>query len=172
MPQIFCDGETVYKKFLKEYVVHKKGLFIVAPSGSGKTYYVKQQTEKNWIDGDNVWKATGAHPKHAWWKEPLNTILEIDQKSDVITSECKKLGLWILGASNFWLVPDAIVIPQWNTQKEYILKREAENYDGGATSNDFAQVLRHRKALRKQAKINKVKIFNTIEQAVKYLTRA
>lgn len=166
---MFCNGDAVYKKFMQEFIVHKRGFFIVAPSGSGKTHFVNSQKVKHWIDGDRIWEATGAHPKHAWWKEPLETILEIDQKSDVITSECKKLGLWIMGASNYWLLPDAIVIPPWSVQKKYIVNREMTNYDGGATSNDFAQVLNHRKVLKKMAKINKIKIFPSIEDAVEYL---
>lgn len=168
---MFCNGDAVYKKFAKEYITHKKGLFIVAPSGSGKTHYIKHQKEKHWIDGDALWTAAGAHPNTAWWKEPLETILEIDQKSDVITTEAKKMGFWIMGASNFWLAPDAIVLPSWNIQKKYILKREQTHYDGGATSNDFAQVRYHRSALRKQARVQKIKVFRTIEEAVAALTK-
>jgi hypothetical protein len=170
MPQIFCDGTSVYKKITDKYNTHKKGLFIVAPSGTGKTHFINNQKTNDWIDGDMIWNATGAHPPRAWWKEGLDVITEIDQKSDIITSECKKIGLWIMGASNAWLVPDAIVIPHWHTHKKYINHREKNNYDGGATSADFDQVLGHRKALVRHAKKNKVRIFKTIQEAVTFLT--
>lgn len=171
MPQVFCDGASVYKKITDKYTVHKKGLFIVAPSGTGKTYFVNHQKTNDWIDGDMVWIAAGAHPPRAWWTEGMEVITEVDQKSDIITSECKKLGLWIMGASNAWLIPDAIVIPDWRTHKKYIHHREKNNYDGGATTNDLVQVMAHRKALIRHAKENKVKIFKTIEEAVSFLTK-
>jgi hypothetical protein len=136
----FCEGKAVYKKFLKKYKQHKKGLFIVAPSGSGKTYYVNHQTGNDWIDGDEIWMATGAQPDRAWWTEGPEVINHVDQRCDVTTEECRRLGLWIMGASNYWLVPDAVVIPDFRIQKKYIVKRENTAYDGGATSKDFCTV--------------------------------
>ncbi|KKP64261.1 MAG: hypothetical protein UR60_C0025G0017 [Candidatus Moranbacteria bacterium GW2011_GWF2_34_56] len=56
-PLMFSDGSTVYNKFKKEYKVHSKGFFILAPSGAGKTYYIKNQKAKHWIDGDLLWEA-------------------------------------------------------------------------------------------------------------------
>ncbi len=172
MLQKFCDGEFVFKEFTKEYVVHPKGLFIVAPSGSGKTHFMKRQKEKDWIDGDVIWTATGAHPTTAWWNESLEVIFEINEKSDIITSQARKLGLWIMGASNAWLVPDAIILPDWKTHQHYIQEREKNNYDGGATSRDFAKVFAHRGDLKKFARKNHVKIFKTVEEAVEHLTKS
>src|SRR3989339_1217146 len=111
VPLIFTDGSSVYAKLTKEYITHKKGFFIMAPSGAGKTYFIKNQKEKHWIDGDDLWKAAKAHPKDGWWLEKISLIDEIDQRCDVITVQAKKLGFWIMGASNYWLKPDAIVIP-------------------------------------------------------------
>ncbi len=169
-PLMFSDGTKIYKKFAKEYITHKKGLFILAPSGTGKTYYIKNQTKNHWIDGDALWECTGAHPQGAWWKEGDPVIDIIDQRSDVITTEAKKLGFWIMGASNNWLKPDAIVIPDWKIHKKYIKLREQTNYDGGATSEDHAQVLGHRKFILQWAKKGVPK-FKTIEEAVNYLTK-
>jgi hypothetical protein len=106
---------------MDEYKTHERGLFILAPSGSGKTYFVKHHSQKDWIDGDELWNAAGAHPKGAWWTQGLEIIEWVDQRSDVITQEAKKLGLWVIGASNYWLVPDAVVIPPWETHKNYII---------------------------------------------------
>lgn len=174
-PVSFGDGSSVFKKFMDEYLVHKKGFFILAPSGTGKTYFVKNQKEKHWIDGDDLWIATGAHPNRAWWTEGLETIFEVDQKSDIITKQAKKLGLWIIGASNYvkssnyWLMPDAIVIPDWRTNKRYIIEREKDHYDGGATSKDFGQVIHHRKDLLRYARKNKVPVFKSVKEAADFL---
>jgi hypothetical protein len=143
-PLMFCDGTKLYEELAKKYVTHKVGYFIMAPSGAGKTHFVDRQTEPHWMDGDELWCKSRAQPAGAWWLEPIETTDEIDQRSDIVTIEAKKLGFWIIGASNYFLKPDAIVIPEWETHKEWIRAREQNNYDGGATSKDFEQVARHR----------------------------
>jgi hypothetical protein len=171
-PSIFLNDKSVFRKFMKNFIVHSSGYFILAPSGTGKTYFVNNQKEKHWIDGDILWEATNAHPNRAWWTEGVDTIFEVDQRSDVITSQAKKLGLWVLGASNFWLKPDAIVLPDLRVQKNYILKREKTNYDGGAKSNDLQQVKNHRLWIKnKWLKKEKVPCFKTIEDAVSFLEK-
>lgn len=169
MFQIFCDGKEILKKFQQEYVTHSKGFFILAPSGSGKTHFVKNQATKDWIDGDDLWLATGAQPQNEWWTEGLEVINEVDQRCDIITKQAKKNGLWIIGASNFWLMPDAIVLPDWKLNKQYIKKRENSNYDGGAKSDAFEQVKNHRKYMKQIARKNRVPIFKTIKEATTYL---
>src|SRR3989344_2998776 len=149
-PLIFQDGSFVYEKIAKKFISHKKGCFIMAPSGSGKTYFIDRQKEKHWMDGDSLWEATNAHPSGFWWLG--DNIEEIDQRSDVITMQAKRLGFWIIGASNNFLKPDAIVLPHWSTHKRYIKTREKENYDGGATSDRLGQVLGHRRWIRKWVK--------------------
>ena len=102
-------------------------------------------------------------------KGGLEVVNDVDRKSDIITIEAKKLGLWIVGASNYWLVPDAAVIPDWEIHKRYIDARENKNYDGGATSNDYTQVLSHREWIEKKAKDCSVPIFHTVGEAAEYL---
>lgn len=167
-PLIFADGTDAYKKLAQKYITHKKGYFILAPSGSGKTHFVNNQKEKHWIDGDNLWEAAFAHPAGPWWIEPISVTDEIDQRSDVITVQAKKLGFWIVGSANNWLKPDAVVIPHWSTHKKYIKNRESNNYDGGATSERFAQVLHHRNWIMKWTKKG-VPRFKSMEEAVGYL---
>lgn len=166
-PLIFADGTEIYKKLAKEYVTHKKGFFILAPSGSGKTYFIDRQKEKNWLDGDSLWEATNAHPKGEWWLD-VDSIDEIDQRSDIITQQAKNQGFWIIGASNNWLKPDAIVLPNWNTHKKYILSREKNNYDGGAKSDRLWQVLGHRRWIRKWVKKG-VPVFKSVSEAAIFL---
>lgn len=167
----FCDGSKIGQEFLKKYKQHKRGLFIMAPSGTGKTYYVNNQGGSDWIDGDEIWMATGAQPDRPWWTEGDEVIRHIDQRCDITTEECRKLGFWIIGASNNWLIPDASVIPDLRIQKKYIRKREETNYDGGATSEDFAQVVSHRKEILRHAKKHSVPVFKTIEEAVAFLRK-
>ena len=170
VPLVFSDGAEIYKKFSEEYKTHEEGYFIMAPSGAGKTHFVKNQEEKHWIDGDILWGATGAHPKGEWWLESIERITEIDQQSDIITMQAKKLGFWIMGASNNWLVPDASVLPPWETHKKYIENRENNDYDGGAKSDRLEQVQGHRKWIEEWAKQNNVPIFESVDEATEFLS--
>jgi len=100
----------------------------------------------------------------------IEKINEIDQRSDVITVQARKLGFWIIGASNYWLIPDASVLPPWKTHKKYIINRENKNYEGGAKSDRLDQVQNHRKWIEDWAKQNKVPIFDSIAEAAKFLS--
>lgn len=169
-PAIFQDGESTFQELGQKYIQHDNGFFILAPSGSGKTYFCQHQIEKHWIDGDDLWIAAGAHPDGPWWKESLEVINRIDQRSDVITMEAKLQGFWIMGASNFWLKPDAVVIPDWETHKKYIIERETGNYDGGATSEDYTQVQIHIEFMRKWNTDYGVPLYGSVDEAVSSLT--
>lgn len=169
-PLIFGDGGAVYEQLAQTYERHDRGLFILAPSGAGKTHFVKGQSKAHWIDGDDLWMATNAHPDGPWWTEGIERIQEIDQRSDVITIEAKKLGFWIVGASNYFLKPDAIVLPDWETHKQWIATREAGDYDGGATSERLDQVMSHRREIKEWA-TKGVPEFKTVAEAATALTR-
>ena len=51
-PLVFTDGTSIYSELGKKYIQHKIGFFILAPSGTGKTHFIKNQEKQNWIDGD------------------------------------------------------------------------------------------------------------------------
>jgi len=167
IPLAFTDGSEIYKNLASACILHKTGYFILAPSGAGKTYFIDHQKEKHWVDGDSLWESTNAHPKGEWWLD-VGSIDEIDQRSDVITVQAKKLGFWIIGASNNWMEPDAIVIPPWKIHKQYILSREKDNYDGGATSDRLWQVQGHIKWIKHWA-AKGVPEFKSVEEAAEYL---
>lgn len=169
-PIVFSNGSSFFEKLSEKYVKHDRGFFIVAPSGSGKTNFCKNQTENNWIDGDDLWIESEAHPDFAWWKEPIEIINRVDKRSDVVTMEAMEEGFWIMGASNFWLKPDAIVIPDWEIHKQYISDRENGEYDGGAESNDYKQVLEHIEFIKKWNINFGVPLYKSIDEAVKALT--
>jgi len=163
-PLIFSNGRNFFSKLKKTSIAHKKGFFILAPSASGKTHFIDTQKKKHWIDGDSLWESTNAHPKGKWWLEGLDVIEKIDRRSDVITSEAKDMGFWIIGASNNWLKPDAIVLPHWSTHKKYIASR------GEATPNMFKMVLNHRKCIRKWTKQG-VPSFTSVREATDFLAK-
>jgi hypothetical protein len=170
-PLIFADGTSFYTQLAEDYIAHKQGFFILGPSGVGKSHYYRNQPadEKHWIDADRVWRWSNAMPKGAWWEKGYKVIYDVEAKCDVITQEAKKQGFWLIGSSNRWLVPDAIVIPHWNTHVKLIKKREL-NFDGGArsTPEDLAQLKNHRKEILRWSKAGVPK-FNSVEGAVKYL---
>lgn len=168
-PLVFADGTEFYKKLASEYVTHSKGLFIIAPSGAGKTYYVDNQEVKNWIDGDTLWMAAKAHPKGEWWLKDLDGINEIERRSDVITEQAKKLGFWIIGVDCYSILPDAVVIPELETHKKYLqIRTNDHNNDGGQTIDRLDSVLRARKYMESFADKG-VPIFKSVEEATGYL---
>jgi hypothetical protein len=169
-PLMFADGSAVYNQLSKQYIRHAKGYFIMAPSGSGKTHFVKHQSERHWLDGDDLWGMTKAHPSGEWWLDSVDKITIIDQRCDVVTAQAKSMGFWIVGASNSWLKPDAIVLPHWSTHKKYIRLRETGDYDGGATSGQLAGVLGHRKWIAKWARSGVPK-FTSVAEAAEYLAK-
>jgi len=160
--------KEVLEEFKGKYITHTKGFFIMAPSGAGKTYFCKNQSELHWIDGDDIWIAAGAHPDRSWWLESGETMDEIDKRSDVVTFLAKEAGYWIMGASNYWLKPDAIVIPDWDEHKRLIKYREEHDYDGGVTSDKLNQVLRHREWIMRWSEKG-TPVFKTVQDAVNYL---
>lgn len=169
-PLVFTDGTAFFEKLAKEYIKHKRGYFILGPSGVGKSHFYRNQKEgeRHWIDADRVWRWANAMPKGKWWEQP-ELIEDVEQKCDIITQEAKKLGFWLIGSANNWLRPDAIVVPHWSTHVKFIKKREL-NFDGGArsTPKELDQVKRHRKWILGWVKKGVPK-FKSVEEAANYL---
>ena len=179
-PLMFDDGQRVYEEFLDKFPTHKSGFFILAPSGAGKSHFTESEAGRDWIDGDNLWKATKAHPDEAWWLKDNDYMKEIDARSDVITQQYRKMGFLIVGASNTWLKPDAVVLPPWETHKKWIMKRDAKNKEkgadfgsaefvAGATSDMHEQVLFHREVIGRWTDKGVPK-FNSVAEAATFLT--
>ena len=66
------------------------------------------------------------------------------------------------------MIPDAIVIPDFETHLEYIKHRENNNYDGGLTSEDLDKIKNIRKYYSRFKK-NGVPIFKSVDEAVSYI---
>ena len=168
-PIIYCDGTKVYDKLKKEYITHKKGIFIYAPSGVGKTWYINHQIEPHFIDGDYLWGLCGALPKGAWWLSSDEDIDRFERRADTITEQAKKLGFFIMGASRVSVVPDAIVIPTLETHLKYLKARES-HYDGGLKSDNMEAIKSSRERTLK-AKGPNTLMFESIEQACEYFLK-
>jgi len=166
-PVIFSDGSEIFTRLKKEFISHKEGRFILASSGTGKTHYVENQKDKHWIDGDYFWSLTQADLLPDEWIYDSSIVDEVNNRCDVMTQQAKKQGLWIVGSSNNWLQPDAIVIISDQTQKQYIKKRQVGDYDGGATDMDFAAIQRHNAFIKSWADKG-VPQFSSIEDAAIY----
>lgn len=168
-PLVFTDGTEIYNELKKEYKTHKKGFFIYAPSGSGKTHYINHQKEMNWIDGDVLWNKAHAFPNDDWWTRSGEEMDTIERRADVITEQAKKQGFWIMGASCVNIYPDAIVILPLKKHLDYIKYRETHNYDGGITSESIDRIKHCRKHFKRFSKYG-VPVFKSIEEAVNYLS--
>lgn len=167
-PVVFSDGTQFFDGLSEEYIRHNRGFFILAPSGSGKTYFVNKQQQKDWIDGDVLWPMAGADLTSYEWVDDPGLIDEINRKSDVITNEARKLGFWVIGSSNDSLKPDAIVLPEWSQHREYIASREEYHYDGGAKIADFEAVESHREIIKRWSQKG-VPEFQSVQEAADYL---
>lgn len=166
VPLVFSDGTEVYNEIKKVYKTHKKGYFIYGPSGVGKTYYINNQIENDWIDGDVLWSAAKAFPKGDWWNLSGDEIDEIERRADIITEQAKRLGFWIIGASSVNVIPDAVVIPDFETHLKYIKYRETHNYDGGIKSDNVEKIKKNREYY---SRFSNVPIFKSVDEAVDYI---
>lgn len=169
-PIVFTDGHAIYEELAKQYITHDRGLFILAPSGAGKTHYVQNQSPdaRHWIDGDVLWTVTNADPTDDKWNSDSDQVQEVNDRCDVITYQSKKLGFWIIGSSNRCLKPDAIVLPRWETHVAYIKVREHCAYDGGAKEANLVGVQAHRKWIE-HWEAEGVPVFESVAEAAKSL---
>lgn len=127
----------------------------------------KNQQEKHWIDGDYLWQLTNADPLRDGWVHNFEAVMEVNNRSDVMTYQAKKQGLWIRGSSNSWLKPDAIVILDESVHKSFIEKRESGEYDGGAKEEDFEAVKRHDAFIMKWS-YQGVPVFSSIQEVAEH----
>lgn len=172
-PVIFTEGEDFYEDLSKKYIKHEKGFFILSPSGAGKTYFCTNQEEPHWIDGDLLWCDAKAQPpvEYEWWNKGEHVIDRVQQRCDVVTADAVDRGFWILGSVNYWLKPDAIVIPEIDTLMTQIKNREENGYDGGLKSEHYEQLILHIGIIRDWRLKYGVPEFKSMNEAVESLTQ-
>ena len=166
---VFKNGDEYFNRLESQYNRHEKGLFILTPSGAGKTYYASRQSQPDWIDGDIVLTETGAQPDTDWWNQGVPVIERVEQRCDVITQQFRDQGYWIMTSINWWLKPDAIVIPDWDVLTQQIAHRQENGYDGGMTSEQHEQLKKGREIIERWHTEKGVPRFTSIEEAVKTL---
>lgn len=159
---MFANGNKVYKKFDKYYKVHKKGYVILGPPGIGKTTFVKNQEGdlKDWVDSDDLLGELGVK----WHQNEKN---DNDRKlnylrCDYMLEQSKLLGYRIIGAPFWEYKADAVVIPPLKIHKMYAKKRKDLNEK---------LIMELRKIFRDHAKKYKIRVFETIEDAVNYINK-
>ena len=175
-------------KYLKKLgpVYHNVGRSIIMPSGSGKSYWMKnlQHTNhKDWdaiakqsfIDSDPLMIAVGAMP-------PLNgkdlsgglswdsDMEQICKRCDKVMVECKKKGLWIMGAS-WWdaeIIDSFVVLPA-ELNKKYLKgkQKKGEGFDDDYYEKEVLPYIKNK--IIPAAKKNKIPIFNNIESCASYI---
>lgn len=171
-PVIYRDGSDFFEELENKYVRHDKGLFILTPSGAGKTYYCNKQQEQNWIDGDTIYFETNAEPpvETEWWSKGYQVINRVEQRCDVITAEVVDRGFWIMGSINYWFKPNAIVLPPISVLMDRVRQRESNEYIGGLKEEHLDQMIQHIGIIRDWLVKYDVPEYKSIEEAVKGLT--
>lgn len=169
---IFTNGSEFFENLSQKYTTHEKGLFIMTPSGAGKTYYCKNQSTPDWMDGDELWIKSGAQPLVEWWDMGVPVINTVEQRCDVITAQAVEKGFRILGSVNFWYKPDAIVIPDWDLLVQQIkMRQDSGEYDGGMTDAHHEQLKTHISIIEEWHAKHGVPKFDSIENAIETLTK-
>lgn len=179
------DKLDQYLKKLKP-VYHNVGRSIIMPSGSGKSYWMENLQHKKYkgwdgiakqsfIDSDPLMIAVGAMPSLSGkdlsgglsWDSDME---QICKRCDKVMAECKKKGLWIMGAS-WWdakLVDSFVVLPA-ELNKKY-LKGKQEKGEGFGDDYYEKEVLPYiNQTIIPTAKKKKKPIFNSIEGCAIYI---
>ena len=167
-------------------VYHKMGRSIIMPSGSGKSYWMKNLQHisyKNWkaipkhsfIDSDPLMIAVGAMPPlegedfsgGLTWDNDMETIAK---RCDTVMIECKKRGLWIMGAT--WWEPklvDAFVVLPAELNKKYLKGKSdvGEGFDKDYYKNDVLPYIEG--TIKPLAEEYNILIFDSIESCALYI---
>ncbi len=169
-------------------VYHNVGRSIIMPSGSGKSYWMKNlqdTTYGNWkkipkhsfIDSDPLMIASGAMPPLEGenlsglnWKEHMKQICE---RCDMVTVKCKEKGLWLMGAT--WWDPtlvDAFVVLPEELNKKYL--KGKGDVGEGFNENYYERELKPyiENNIRPLAKDFGVPIFDSIESCAMFIIRS
>ena len=161
---MFSNGNKIYKKFDKDYTKHKKGYVIIAPPGSGKSYFVRNQSKdkkKDFIDGDILLSQLGVNWKIAKFPDP-DFVLSY-KRADLMLEQSRQYGYKILTSTFFEFNGDALVLPKIKDHKKLVEKRK---------DLTWKFVLQMRKRFEWFAKnYYKTPVFETFDEAIEYLNK-
>lgn len=155
---MFCDGTNSYNEINKIYKTHKKGYVILGPPGIGKSTFINDQHDNNWIDMDYLLTNLGVDWKYNELNESNIKINYL--KVDYILEQSKLLGYRIVG-SPFWnYKADAIVVIPLETHIKYTSKR---------SDLDITNIDNIRNIFIKHSEEYNIPLFNSINNAITYL---
>ena len=187
--RIPLDKLNLYLTTLKPCHHKKTGRSIIMPSGSGKSYWMKnlQHTSyKNWkaipkhsfIDSDPLMIAVGAMPPlegedfsgGLTWDKDMETIAK---RCDTVMIECKKRGLWIMGAT--WWEPklvDAFVVLPAELNKKYLKGKSdiGEGFNKDYYKNDVLPYIEG--TIKPLAEEYNIPIFDSIESCAMFIIQS
>ena len=170
--------EDLLKKHLSKLkpVYHTTGRSIIMPSGSGKSYWMKnlQPVKNAFIDADPLMWAVGAMPPLEGenisglnWKEHMELICK---RCDMVTVKCKEKGLWLMGAT-WWLGDyiDAFVILPAALNRRYLKGKDdaGKGFGEGYYENEVLPYINN--TLRPTAKQFKIPVFNSIAACARWV---
>lgn len=158
----FSSATKVYDDLEKKYVVKKKGYTILGPPCSGKSYFVKNQSKKIWVDSDYLFSKLGVK-WHLNETNPTEKRLNY-LRADYMLEQTKALGFCVIGCLFWEHIPDAIIIPPIDLHKKYMCMRKDMKSLGKRS-----QVMAIRNLLKKKAKTHKIPVFKSCEEAAEFL---
>ena len=139
------------------------------PSGSGKSYYIdKQKNKDEFIDCDPLTWITNAQPHRSnscpWnWDEHLKIIcLQVDQ----VVAIAKSRRFWVMGAT-WWSGKqiDAIVILEEQIHRKRF-KNKTDPFPNSYFNNTIKNVI---EMLEEEIRNYQIRKFNTIEGCVNFI---
>lgn len=147
-------------RFATHYTRHARGAIILAPPGSGKTTYVRQQAAdaRHWVDQDELFVAMGL----TWSDtEPDPSAFRAQyERADRLSDEVRVFGLRAMG-SIFWDFPaDAIVVLPEAQHRAYVEQR---------ADLTWARVAEIRALLYDQAAQRGTPVFTSLKEAVTWV---
>jgi len=143
--------------------------FIVAPSGSGKTFYIKSHvwgpSETRFVDADTIFKFPS---KNRWW-EDSTLAREVDTNNSHILREWllqKEDGSIIFYSDELGFKPDAyVIIPE-----KVLHANLSTNRPGQPGLSDFVRLVDSQKRIQLTARTQNIPVFTSFSEAVGHVT--
>jgi len=146
-------------------------VIILAPSGSGKTYFEKKNRDV--IDGDDIIARTVGWPtEREWWKGPNNSTIQARNEDEILKYSARHRDMIIVFNGQFsdYGAIDAFVIID---EARHFLNIEDRIRKDPDTSQpaDFDTVRKNRDEHASLAKQHKIPVFKDFEAAFSWARR-
>ena len=165
----YKEQTNQYLNKLQQPPQSQRGASIIMPSGSGKSYYIDRQKNKDeFIDCDPLTWITNAQPHRSnscpWnWDEHLKIIcLQVDQ----VVAIAKSRRFWVMGAT-WWSGKqiDAIVILEEQIHRKRF-KNKTDPFSDSYFNNTIKNVI---EMLEEEIRKYQIPKFDTIEGCVNFI---